>query len=356
MALKLRWLYWAGINVGILVGIIIILGILLYTTNTPKHPIPATAEDDPSVPHVTIQNITFHAETFGNPENPVVIVIHGGPGGDYRNLLILKALAEDGYFVVFYDQRGSGLSPRVPKEDLTFESSIEDLNRIVNYYSQGREVGLIGHSWGGIMTAYYLAKYPEKVARAVLAEPGVLTTEEFQEFVELMQPPKSFKMLLFMMRTWFASLHLGGPDQDARMDYIVHQVMTYPGDHPLNAYWCGSTPPPEASLIWRIGTKAMQAIIDNARQPDGSVAMPSLDGLQNYTDEVLIIASECNTLIGIERQRAHQKLFPNARLEIIKNAGHLMFTDQPETSLRILSGYLGAISWPPPNREKNIKQ
>ena len=67
---------------------------------------------DPSIPHITINGVTFHAETFGDPANPVVIAIHGGPGVDYRSMLSLQALS-DQYFVVFYDQRGTGLSPRV---------------------------------------------------------------------------------------------------------------------------------------------------------------------------------------------------------------------------------------------------
>ena len=342
MRVKGRWLIRTGIGMGLFIGIIVILGIVLYLTNTPDHSVLATVVDDPSLPRVTIRNVTFHAETYGNPEDPVVIVIHGGPGGDYRNLLILKALAEDGYFVVFYDQRGSGLSPRVPMEELTLQRSVEDLNMIVEHYGQGRPVALIGHSWGGMIAAYLLAEYPEKVARAVLAEPGVLTTNEFQEFVKIMQPQKSLKMLFFIIRAWFASLHLGGPDADARMDYLVHEVMFYPGNNPMNAFWCGNTPPSEASQVWRVGARAMRAIMESARQPDGTVAMPSLDGLQNYRDEVLIIASECNSLIGVERQKAHLKLFPKARLEIIKNAGHFMFTDQPEQSLQVLRDYLKA--------------
>ena len=51
-----------------------------------------TVEQDPSIPHVTIDGVTFHAEAFGNPENPVVIVVHGGLGNDYRSLLSLQAL------------------------------------------------------------------------------------------------------------------------------------------------------------------------------------------------------------------------------------------------------------------------
>ncbi len=61
-----------------------------------------TVEQDPSIPHVTIDGVTFHAEAFGSPENPVVIVVHGGPGNDYRSMLSLQALADE-YYVVFYD-------------------------------------------------------------------------------------------------------------------------------------------------------------------------------------------------------------------------------------------------------------
>jgi pimeloyl-ACP methyl ester carboxylesterase len=44
-------------------------------------------------------------------------------GADYRYLLPLKALADD-YRVVFYDQRGTGLSPRVPADSITLDSFV----------------------------------------------------------------------------------------------------------------------------------------------------------------------------------------------------------------------------------------
>src|SRR6185503_2313758 len=98
---------------------------------------------DSSIPHITIDGVTFHAETFGDPANPVVIVLHGGPGSDYRSLLPLQALS-DQYFVVFFDQRGTGLSPRVNPEEITIASAIADLDSIVAYYGKGRKVNLVG--------------------------------------------------------------------------------------------------------------------------------------------------------------------------------------------------------------------
>ena len=62
-------------------------------------------------------------------------MLYGGPGNDYRYLLSLKALADD-YFVVFYDQRGTGLSPRVDVKEHTIENMINDLNNIIDYHNK----------------------------------------------------------------------------------------------------------------------------------------------------------------------------------------------------------------------------
>jgi proline iminopeptidase len=48
--------------------------------------------------------------------------------------------------VIFYDQRGSGLSPRVDKKLLTMEQNLDDLKAVVDHFSNGKKVKLIGHS------------------------------------------------------------------------------------------------------------------------------------------------------------------------------------------------------------------
>jgi proline iminopeptidase len=328
--------------------LIVLLGpsalfLVALALNRPVRPIPATVADDPTLPSVTIDGVTFHAETRGDPANPTVIVVHGGPGGDYRNLRVLEALADD-YFVVFYDQRGAGLSPRVPLAELTFDASIDDLHRVVLHYGGGSPVALIGHSWGGMMAAYYVTRRPEFVARAVLAEPGVLTDAQLTEFMGLMRPKLSPGLLWYLAGAFLQSLRVRGPDRDASRDYLVERIMHAPGEgNVLNRYWCRGEAPAAASEVWRVGARAMEALQRETLQPDGSARMPPLDP-SAYGRELLFIASRCNTLIGIDRQRSHAAMFPNVRVEIIEDAGHLMFTDQPEASLAVVRRYLAA--WP----------
>ncbi|MCK5705957.1 MAG: hypothetical protein KAI29_32630, partial [Cyclobacteriaceae bacterium] len=99
----------------------------MYTSG--KWHVAETVAQDSTISHITIDDIVFHAETHGSDTSKTIIVIHGGPGQDYRYLLPLKELSNE-YRVVFYDQRGTGLSPRVDASELTLQSSIDDLHQI----------------------------------------------------------------------------------------------------------------------------------------------------------------------------------------------------------------------------------
>src|SRR5512147_2073700 len=84
----------------------------------PGNLVPRTVAEDATLPAIEMNGSRFHAERFGNPANPVIVFLHGGPGGDYRSMLRLaeryngSSLADD-YFLVYWDQRGAGLSERV---------------------------------------------------------------------------------------------------------------------------------------------------------------------------------------------------------------------------------------------------
>ena len=80
----------------IIIGFIMLLvvGFLIgYIGTAGKYEVMKTAAGDHNLPTVTIQQYPFHSEAYGNPAQPTVLVIHGGPGNDFRYLLDLKALA-----------------------------------------------------------------------------------------------------------------------------------------------------------------------------------------------------------------------------------------------------------------------
>ncbi len=112
---------------------------------------PPTVAEDSSLPQLSFGGTKFHLETFGNSTDPVVVFLHGGPGLDYRGLLELRnrlegKRLEDDYFLVFWDQRGSGLSQREDATDIRLERFERDLDHIVDHCGDGRKVALVGYS------------------------------------------------------------------------------------------------------------------------------------------------------------------------------------------------------------------
>ena len=322
---------------GLVVAALVAVFAIAYFASRGSYTVAKTVTDDPSIPHLTLDGYAFHSEAFGSPDNPTLIVVHGGPGFDYRALLPLKALSDD-YYVVFYDQRGTGLSPRVAGDGPDLASSIHDLDLFVAHFGAGKKVNIVGHSWGGMLASAYVGKHPEKVAALVLAEPGFLTSELFKQSGVKLGPPMEVGFLWRAAKAWFQSLHIDKKDDQARMDYLFGQIAPYANPD----YYCGGVVPEKGTECWRVGSKPLASVLGSTRDKDGHFNFNLVEGVERYRDEVLFIASGCNSLIGKSFQEKQMKLFASAKLVVIQDCGHMLFGEKPIESVQIVRDFLDA--------------
>jgi proline iminopeptidase len=339
---KARWTKRIAAGVGVLLGLLAAALAAGYVATRGDHAVARTVADDPALPRVTIRGVRLHVRTFGDPERPPVVVVHGGPGSSARSLLPLRALA-DRYFVVFYDQRGSGLSERVPDERLGLEGFYEELDGVVDHFGRGRPVRLVGHSWGAMLASGYLGRHPEKVAQAVLAEPGMLTAEAaglLMAATNGMRPPLTLAAAAAVAKEWLESLHVRGPDADARRDHVAAALLVAElEDHPIAGYFCGRALGTARLEDWRVGARVAPALFREARRADGSWDVDFTRGVERFPRKVLFLAGSCNTIIGEAHQRRHLRAFPEAELVVIEGAGHTMFGEKPEESVAAVRRY-----------------
>jgi proline iminopeptidase len=296
--------------------------------------VPDTVERDRSLPRVELNGYPFHAETFGHGDRPVIIVLHGGPGADYRYLYPLKALADE-YLVVFYDQRGTGLSPRVPSEQITLQGFLDDLDAFVTAYGKGRPVSLVGHSWGAMLASAYAGAHPNKVDKLVLAEPAFLDATTMGALRRGGWPGAAvvWGFARAWVGKWFISTH---GDAYARDDYFLLQVM--PLMQGADELCDGKLPPLEA---WRFGSPNFKATL--GRMNDDPAWSASLDfrrGVDAFRGATLFLAGECNKVVGATHQARHLRHFADARLEVIPAAGHFMFNDNPVRSIAVVRAFI----------------
>ncbi|GAA3856897.1 alpha/beta hydrolase [Celeribacter arenosi] len=317
------------------IGALILAALGLYVATSGHYPVAATVVDDAALPQIDINGVRLHAETYGDPSNPVIIVLHGGPGGDYRSLLGAKSLA-DKNFVVFYDQRGAGLSQRVPAYDLTIPTYMAELDGVIDRYAPDRPVTLLGHSWGAMLATAYLGKAPEKVARAILLEPGFFTGQEAQDWMTQAKPYMSGPGFYGQAAiAAFQSLRVSGPDSNAGQDYMMGEIIHAFVNHPENPYHCAGEDYDAAT--WRFGATASQTAGKTGAAEFERIAK----GAKNYPGPVLLLASACNDWIGEDAQRRHLGFFQNGELGIVANSGHDMIWDNPDETLPLIRAFLG---------------
>ena len=104
-----------------------------------------------------------------NPENPVILFLHGGPGSPELPMLIPYEVSErlEKYFTVCYwEQRGAGISfcNAIDPTTMTITQMVEDTRQMTEYlqrrFNQDK-IYLIGHSWGSYLGVKTIEKYPE---------------------------------------------------------------------------------------------------------------------------------------------------------------------------------------------------
>lgn len=307
------------------------VGTLYVWTRGDYHVLPTVA-DDPSLPSLEIDGYRFHAETHGDPSNQTVIVLHGGPGADYRSLLGLRDLADTRH-LVFYDHRGAGLSERVPAEEITADAMLDDLDRIAARFSPDDPVVLIGHSWGATLAVGYIRHRPDRVAAAVLAEPGYLTETGFTAWKERYDGlMKGWGITRLMIRAGFEAQHVTGPDGHAADDYLVGQriipaFLNHP-DNPYHRLGDRYTAP-----SWRFGKAASDALT-------GEVFGESTD----FDGPLLFVAGAENTWIGEPLQARHVDAYPSAELVVVPDAGHDMVWDNPSHTVAVIRDFLARVA------------
>ena len=130
--------------------------------------------DNPEGTYVTLSDGITHYTLTGPTEGEVVVLIHGASLAEWVWDPQIKELTKAGFRVLCYDQYSRGFSD-YPHTTYDIQLYGRQLMQLLDILKITDPVHIVGHSFGGFITAFTTAQHPDRFKSVTLISPGITT-------------------------------------------------------------------------------------------------------------------------------------------------------------------------------------
>lgn len=255
---------------------------------------------------VRINDVLLHYRLHGREGAPALILVNS-LGTDARIWDDVIALLAGHYRVLSYDKRGHGLSD-APQGDYSLEDHVSDLIGLADHAGISK-FALAGVSIGGLIAQGVALAHPNRLTALVLCDtaPKLGDAAFWSERIRLIREAGLEAISQSIMERWFSAR------------FFKEQPQELSG-------W--------RNLFLRTDRDGYCNTCATLRDTDladkvGAIRLPTL---------VVVGDEDGSTPPELVRQTA--AAIPGARFEIISGAGHIPSIEQPETLVKLLTGFL----------------
>ena len=281
-----------------------------------------------------------------------VLVIHGGPGYPFSQPLSGFKPLTDNYKFTYYDQRGCGKSSR-PLDKFSSSNYYENMTTLDKTLGLGAQIAdierirqilgddqliIVGHSFGGFIASLYAAEFPEHVKALILIAPAemLVMPSESGGLYEQVKPllPESMKLeYADYLKRYF---NFGDLFSKTEADLVaLNQEFTRYYDAAVKGK--GFSIPASNSASDNGGWMVQAIYMSMGMRHDYRAA------LKKVNVPVLVIHGD-QDLQPEKASRIYADAFPNAEFQVIKNASHFPFEEQPQAFATAVSQFLSKLN------------
>lgn len=284
---------------------------------------------------LTIRGLRTHVRHWGREGAPKLFMVHGWMDVAASFQFVVDCLQGD-WHVIAPDWRGFGLSERTHSDTYWFPDYVADLDFLLDHYSPGEAVNLLGHSMGGNVVGIYAGARPERVRRLINLEGfGLPATRpeqaprRYAKWLDALREPPTLRGYpsreavagrlqktnprLSDERAAFLSQHWSAPNAEGQWEILGDPAHKKPGpmlyrEEEVMACWSAITAP----VLW------VEAEETNMWEWMGPKEKARIE---------------------IDRRLGHLK---QVTPRMLADAGHMLHHDQPEVLARLLEEFLAA--------------
>jgi proline iminopeptidase len=257
-----------------------------------------------------------------------IIVVHGGPGLNHSYFMPhLNSLTKK-HRLIFYDQRACGNSSgSLDSAQMNLKLFVEDIEQIRLKLNLGK-VTIIAHSWGGLVAMNYVSKYSENISALILSNS---VSPKFGEFEK--ETNQRLKLRI--------------PAEDSVLRSEILKSAEFKSGN-LESYTKLFKLSFKPSFYYSSSLEKMQLILPADFLAKRKIlffmtkelsAYDFYSNLKNITCPVLVIHGGYDGM-PLELSQKIQSHITNAKLVIIKDAGHFPFIDKPKKYNEVVARFL----------------
>lgn len=276
--------------------------------------------------HVHIGDCSLYCEQEG--QGPTMVLLHGGPGATHHEFHPHFSRATDFLNVVYYDQRGCGLSQFWDGDGYTIKQAVDDLEKLREALGIGKWF-VLGHSYGGTLAQSYTARYPGHVAGLVLVGSAchglsidIGSTRQY-DFISEEEKQR------------IRQIHRSGNLTIEQSVFNAH----------LNGDWKRqSFYRPRRQDLARLALyewKHDEGFREAIHQSLGTLDLTGV--FENCPIPILIMEGKWDLTWGKNKSERLQACFPESRLIVFDDAGHSPFADEPKEFFAALEGFVKTV-------------
>jgi 3-oxoadipate enol-lactonase len=254
-----------------------------------------------------INDVTIHYQLISGPADKPVIVFANSLGTDFRIWRdVIVRLAGD-YAIILYDKRGHGLSD-VGQVPYSIEDHASDLAGLLDLLAV-KKAFVCGLSVGGLIAQALYQRRPDLVQGLLLCDTAhkIGTAESWNTRIATIEKSGIGSIVNAIMERWFTPA-FRRPENTAYAGYCNMLVR-----QPVEGY---------------VATCA--AIRDaDYTEAAGKIAVPTI-----------CIVGDQDGSTPPDLMKSTAQLIPNARFEVIRDAGHIPCVEQPEALTEVIRAFI----------------
>lgn len=284
---------------------------------------------------ITVRRLKYHVRHWGAEGAPKLFMLHGWMDVSASFQFMVDCLRHD-WHVIAPDWRGFGLTETPQVDTYYFPDYLGDLDAVLEHYSPGKPVNLLGHSMGGNVVCLYAGVRPDRVAKLVNLEGfGMPATRPEQA-------PGRYAKWLDELRSPATMRGYDSKEDVARRLQKTNPRLTDERARFLSTHWAAENSEGRWDVLGDPAHKGSSPLLYRIEEVLAcwqQVSAPVLWVEADDTDVWRWMGPKDKARVEIDRRIAH---LPNVRQASIANAGHMLHHDQPEALAALAEAFLDA--------------